>query len=93
MTYPPSNQEYNVDYIIAETFEHLAEASIALEVTKEYEIPAVVTMSTLFSDGISKDGFSPSESCVELKRLGADVVGLNCSRGPGDVIYTECDES
>jgi len=75
-------KEYAVDYIIAETFEYLAEAVLALEVIQEFKLPAVMTMSTLFADGITKDGFSPAHACDSLKRHGAEVVGLNCSRGP-----------
>ena len=56
--------------VCCRTFEYLAEAVLALEVIQEFKLPAVVTMSTLFSDGISMDGFSPSKSCDILKRHG-----------------------
>ena len=49
-------------------------------------MPSVVTMGSMFSDGQSLDGYSVNESCKILHALGADVVGLNCSRGPDTML-------
>ncbi|UCD90371.1 MAG: homocysteine S-methyltransferase family protein [Desulfobacterales bacterium] len=70
----------NVDFIIAETFSHLGEASIALEVIKDAGFPAVITFTTVHEK--SCDGYSWEESCRILEVNGADVVGFNCGRGP-----------
>ena len=70
----------NVDFIIAETFSHLGEASIALEVIKEAGLPAVITFTAV--DEKSCDGYSWEEACRILEKNGADVVGFNCGRGP-----------
>ena len=32
------------------------------------------------------DGFSYPDACLELEKAGADVVGLNCTRGPETII-------
>ena len=70
-----------VDYIIAETFSHAEEALIALEVIKEAGYPAVVTL-ILHQAPVTRDGLTPAEACLRLEAAGADVVGLNCGRGP-----------
>ena len=69
-----------VDFIIAETFSHLGEALIALEVIKEANLPAVITFIPLGEK--SCDGYPWEEACKMLEDKGADVVGLNCGRGP-----------
>ena len=70
----------NADFIIAETFSHLGEASIALEVIKDAGFPAVITFTTVHEK--SCDGYNWEEACRILEKNGADVVGLNCGRGP-----------
>jgi len=70
-----------VDFIIAETFSYAAEALIALDVIKQTGLPAVVTMA-LHREPVTRDGLTPAEACLRLEAAGADVVGLNCIRGP-----------
>ena len=70
-----------VDFIIAETFSHVEEALIALDVIKGTGLPAVVTMA-LHREPVTRDGLTPAEACKRLEDAGADVVGLNCIRGP-----------
>jgi betaine-homocysteine S-methyltransferase len=74
-------KEANVDFIIAETFDYLSEALIALEVIKEFNLPSVVTIS-IHSKGATHEGLSVLEALESLSKAGADVVGLNCARGP-----------
>jgi betaine-homocysteine S-methyltransferase len=73
--------EAGVDFVIAETISHVGEALVAVEVIKEAGLPAVVTLS-IHRPGFSEDGFTPGEACKRLEDAGADVVGLNCQRGP-----------
>jgi betaine-homocysteine S-methyltransferase len=73
--------EAGVDFIIAETFSHAEEALLALDVIKETGLPAVVTLA-VHREPVTRDGFSPAEACRRLEDAGADVVGLNCIRGP-----------
>jgi betaine-homocysteine S-methyltransferase len=70
-----------VDFIIAETFSYAEEALIALEVVRQTGLPAVVTLA-LHQEPTTRDGLSPAEACKQLEAAGADVVGLNCIRGP-----------
>jgi betaine-homocysteine S-methyltransferase len=73
--------ESGVDFIIAETFSFAEEALIALDVVKATGLPAVVTLA-LHQEPLTRDGLSPAEACKRLEAAGADVVGLNCIRGP-----------
>jgi betaine-homocysteine S-methyltransferase len=71
-----------VDYIVAETFSWLGEALMALAAIRKYsKVPAVVTFAIHREDNV-REGLSPAEACQRLEAAGADVVGLNCHRGP-----------
>ena len=74
-----------VDYIIAETIDFVGEAKIALEAIKEAKLPAVVTLA-IHRTGVTRDHFSPENACKQLEDAGADVVGLNCTRGPNTML-------
>jgi betaine-homocysteine S-methyltransferase len=69
------------DLIIGETFSWAGEAVIATEVIKAAGLPAVVTFAA-HRDPSTRDGLAPADACRALEDAGADVVGLNCSRGP-----------
>ena len=70
-----------VDFIIGETYSHGGEALIALEAIKASGLPAVVTLA-IHNSGTTREGWTPEDACKRLEQGGADVVGLNCSRGP-----------
>jgi len=74
-----------VDFIIAETFSWAAEALLALEVIRAAGLPAVVTFA-VHRDGSLRDGVRPEDACREAEQAGADVVGLNCIRGPATML-------
>ncbi|MCH8159911.1 MAG: homocysteine S-methyltransferase family protein [Proteobacteria bacterium] len=69
-----------VDFIIAETISFYEEAALALEVIKDAGAISVVTLA-VHSEGL-RDDYTVPEACQRLKDEGADVVGLNCIRGP-----------
>jgi len=73
--------EAGVDYVIAETFSYGAEAKLALEIIKAAGLRAAVTM-TIHREPVTRDGLTPEDCCRMLADAGADVVGLNCIRGP-----------
>ncbi len=77
--------EAGVDFVIAETYSHVGEALIALDVIKQAGLPAVVTM-IVHREPVTRDGYAPEEACKRLEERGADVVGLNCSRGPATML-------
>lgn len=73
--------EEGVDFIVGETFYYAEEALLALDVIRSSGRPAVVTISPMGED-IMRDGWSIVDTCKELEQRGADVVGMNCFRGP-----------
>jgi betaine-homocysteine S-methyltransferase len=74
-----------VDYIVAETFSYCGEAKLALEVAKAAGIPTCVTMA-IHRQPVTRDGLSPADAMRALADAGADVVGLNCIRGPATML-------
>jgi betaine-homocysteine S-methyltransferase len=77
--------EADVDYVVAETLSWGEEALIALAAIKEVGLPAVVTLA-FHRELVTLDGWSPAEACRRLEQEGADVVGLNCIRGPSTML-------
>ena len=73
--------EAGVDFVIGETFQYAAEAALALDVIKAAGLPAVITLA-VHHDGLTREGLRPEQACRMLADRGADVVGLNCIRGP-----------
>jgi betaine-homocysteine S-methyltransferase len=73
--------EAGADFVIAETLSHVGEALLALEAIKAAGLPAVVTMA-VHREPITRDGQTIAEACKQLEDAGADVVGMNCIRGP-----------
>jgi betaine-homocysteine S-methyltransferase len=76
--------EIGVDFFIAETFNHLGEALIALDVIKQTGLPAMVTFAAKGEE--SYDNQPWDKACKILEDNGAEVVGLNCSRGPATML-------
>ena len=70
-----------VDFIVGETFSWGEEALIALEVIKAAKQTAVITLAMHQAD-VTRENWSVSDTCKRLQDAGADVVGLNCIRGP-----------
>jgi methionine synthase I (cobalamin-dependent) len=69
------------DFVIAETISWGAEALLGLEEIKRHGLPAAVTLA-VHRDQMTFDGWTIPEACKRLEDAGADVVGLNCIRGP-----------
>ena len=78
-------KEEGADYIIGETFYFAEEAYVALEEIKKLDFPAVITISPM-GENIMRDGISIIDTCKELEKRGADVVGMNCFRGPSTML-------
>lgn len=78
--------EAGVDYFVAETFAWVGEAELALKAIRRHSrVPAVVTFA-MHQEAILRDGLTPAEGCRRLEQAGADVVGLNCHRGPATMM-------
>ena len=70
-----------IDFVIAETNDYLGEALVALQVIKDFGFPAMVTLATTRPHQ-TWDGYDFIDACKILADNGADIVGLNCDRGP-----------
>jgi len=74
-----------VDFIVGETYSFGGEALLALEAIKRSGKPAVMTLAVP-REGQMRDGWTLAETCRRLEGAGADVVGLNCARGPATTL-------
>jgi homocysteine S-methyltransferase len=75
--------EGGVDLFMLETFTELFNLRIAYEAARSVapELPVVAQMAFLERTGTLR-GEEPIATLTEVWRLGADVVGVNCGRGP-----------
>ena len=73
--------EEGADLIVGETFYYAGEALSALEVAKASGLPVVLTLAPMAFQEMA-DGVGIVETAQRLEQGGADVVGLNCFRGP-----------
>ena len=74
-----------VDLFVVETMMSLAETRAALIAIKEICDLPVITSMTFNEDGRTLYGTDPKTAVVVLQSLGADVIGVNCSTGPGEM--------
>jgi methionine synthase I (cobalamin-dependent)/5,10-methylenetetrahydrofolate reductase len=78
--------ESGVDLILIETMSDLFEMAEAVRAAKAIgRVPVAATM-TFTRDDRTLLGDNPAKVGVELARLGADVIGVNCSGGPAQVL-------
>jgi len=75
-------KDAGVDFLILETFFHLAEIKVALKCSSDAGLPAVATLS--FRPLITQctDGHTPAECAKVMVDLGAVAVGANCEQEP-----------
>jgi methionine synthase I (cobalamin-dependent) len=73
--------EAGAELMIGETFSYVGEALLALESMRASGLPTVVTL-VIHQDPRTREGLSVGEAAKRLEDAGADVVGLNCGRGP-----------
>ena len=73
------------DMIIGETFYYAGEALAALDVAKATGLPVVLTIAPMAMNEMA-DGIGIVETCQQLEQAGADVVGMNCFRGPATML-------
>ena len=73
------------DFIVGETYSWGGEALLALEAIRRSGKPAVITLAVP-REGRMREGWSVADAARRLEAAGADVVGLNCSRGPATMM-------
>ena len=74
-------KEAGVDFVVAETINWVGEMKIALKAIKDAGLIAVTNFAIPKGD-LTREGHTPEDACKIMEGLGADVVGLNCYRGP-----------
>ncbi len=77
--------EAGVDFVIGETFRYAGEAQVALDVIRRAGLSAVITLA-VGQEPQTREGWSVADACRRLADEGADVVGLNCIRGPATML-------
>lgn len=77
--------EEGAEFVIGETFRYAEEALLALEVIEAAGLTSVVTLA-VGRDPRSREGWELADACRRLADGGADVVGLNCIRGPATML-------
>ena len=77
--------EGGADLIIGETFYYAGEALAALEIAKSSGLPVVLTIAPMGENEMI-DGVGIVDTCRQLEQGGADVVGMNCFRGPATML-------
>jgi betaine-homocysteine S-methyltransferase len=75
-------KDAGVDFLVLETFFHLAEMKVALQCAAASGLPAVATMSFRPLVTQCSDGHSPAECAKVMADLGAVAVGANCEQDP-----------
>ena len=69
------------DMLVGETFYYAEEAYMALDIIQKAGLPSVITIAPM-AENVMRDGISIMDTMKELEQRGADVVGMNCFRGP-----------
>jgi 5-methyltetrahydrofolate--homocysteine methyltransferase len=78
--------EGGIDFIVIETMIDIQETRAAVIAAKECcDLPVVASM-TFDEHGRTLTGTSPAAAAMTLISAGADVVGLNCSTGPAEMV-------
>lgn len=79
--------EAGVDLFVVETMMSLQECRAAvLAIRNVCDLPIMVTL-TYNPDGRTLYGTPPEAAVVTLQALGVDVIGINCSTGPWEMVH------
>lgn len=79
-------KDAGADFLILETFFHLAEMKVGLECAGASGLPAVATMSFRPLITSCSDGHSPADCAEVMTDLGAIAVGANCEQDPAAML-------
>ena len=75
-----------VDIVLVETMTDLREACLAISAAKRICDKPVFASMSFGAGGATFMGVTPEQAVAGLREAGADVVGMNCSLGPTDMI-------
>ena len=74
------------DYILIETFIDIQEMRAALLAAKEATRLPVICQLSYSEDGRTVTGTDPQTAAITLEAMGADIIGINCSLGPEQLV-------
>ncbi len=77
-----------VDALILETFLDLSELLLALTSLRPLTKLPIITQLACMEVGKTRDGFTITDAFNRLHDAGADMLGLNCRLGPGEILRT-----
>ena len=83
--------EGGVDLFLLETFSNLSEIEQAIRAIRNVSSLPVIAQMTINQDRRTLFGHSPTQIGRALEKMGADVIGLNCTVGP-DVMLDAIEE-
>lgn len=78
--------EEGIDIIVCETVAYLGEAKIAVEVARDFGLPIVLGFAIHKPGKLRDFDGSVGEACKIVRDHGAEVVGVNCHRGPATML-------
>ncbi len=79
-------KDAGVDFLILETFFHVSEMRIGLEVARATGLPVVATYSLRPKPDETTDGVAAGEACAIAVKEGAIAAGLNCEQEPARML-------
>ena len=74
------------DYILIETFIDIQEMRAALLAAKAATTLPVICQLSYSEDGRTVTGTDPQTAAITLDAMGADIIGINCSLGPEQLV-------
>ena len=74
------------DYILIETFIDIQEMRAALLAAKDATKLPVICQLSYSEDGRTVTGTDPQTAAITLDAMGADIIGINCSLGPEQLV-------
>jgi methionine synthase / methylenetetrahydrofolate reductase(NADPH) len=74
--------EGGVDLLVFDTFADLAELTEGVLAARETCELSIIAQLTFENDGRTYAGHSAEDVVAGLRRLGVDIIGVNCSNGP-----------
>ncbi|MBD8067577.1 bifunctional homocysteine S-methyltransferase/methylenetetrahydrofolate reductase [Bacillus sp. PS06] len=78
--------EQGVDGILLETYYDFEELKTVLQHARNATSKPIIANVSLHEIGVLQDGTHLADAFLELEKLGADVIGLNCRLGPYHMI-------
>ena len=79
-------EKAGADYILIETFIDIQEMRAALLAAKEATSLPVICQLSYSEDGRTVTGTDPQTAAITLEAMGADIIGINCSLGPEQLV-------